>query len=79
MRSLKRLEAYVDISITDIELGKDGWYYTGVNASDAADPIYGHKQLCDVYKSVDPYYNSRFTVPVLYDKKEQHHHQQRVQ
>lgn len=31
--------------------------------------MHGFKFLKEVYHSVDPNYNARFTVPVLYDKK----------
>lgn len=34
-----------------------------------ADKLYFHDHISDLYKSADPNYNARFTVPVLWDKK----------
>lgn len=68
-RSLKKLEDYVDVSILDYELGENGWFWSGRDGTDAVDPVNGFKFIKEVYYSVDPNYNARFTIPVLYDKK----------
>ena len=51
-------------------MSPDGWFWSGQNGSDPKDPINGYTYLRDVYKSVDPGFNRRFTVPVLYDTVE---------
>lgn len=45
--------------------------YTGLHGTDPKDPLYGftfHRQL---YLKADPSYAGRFTVPVLWDKKQE--------
>ena len=51
-------------------MSKDGFFWSGQNGSDPKDPINGYTYLRDLYKSVDPEFNRRYTVPVLYDKVE---------
>lgn len=45
------------------------WYWSGRFGTDPVDPVHGFKYIKEVYKSADPEYNLRFTIPVLYDKK----------
>ena len=45
------------------------WFWSGRDGTDEVDPVNGFKYIKEVYHSVDPSYNARFTIPVLYDKK----------
>ena len=69
VRSLKKLEDYIDVTLLDYEIGENGWFWSGRYNTDTQDPVNGFELLRDVYLSVDPNYSLRFTVPVLYDKK----------
>ena len=69
VRSLKGLESIIQLIVTDFDLTKDGWLFTGYAGSDAKDPLYGFTALKQLYLKADPAYNGRFTVPVLWDKK----------
>jgi putative glutathione S-transferase len=60
-------------------LGGKGWRFATPQDDDAPgaevtpDPVPGHEQfthLRDLYFQSDPEYKGRFTVPVLYDKKQ---------
>lgn len=71
VRSLKGLEGIIQLVTMSFNLGPEGWEYDGSAGSDAQDPLYGftkHKQL---YMKADPEYAGRYTVPVLWDKKEE--------
>lgn len=71
VRSLKGLQDTIQLVTMSFNLGPEGWEYDGSGGSDAQDPLYGftkHKQL---YLKADPGYTGRYTVPVLWDKKEE--------
>lgn len=71
VRSLKGLQDVIQLVTTSFKLGPEGWEYDGSAGSDPQDPLYGftrHKQL---YMKADPGYTGRYTVPVLWDKKEE--------
>jgi len=53
-------------------MGTDGWPFASVDAfPDAdADPLYQSRHVKDLYLRADADYTGRFTVPVLWDKKE---------
>ena len=55
----------------DFELTPDGWTFNGREGSDPADPLYGFKYIRDLYHKADPTYNLRYTVPMLWDKKQE--------
>ncbi|KAM5362160.1 hypothetical protein ACJZ2D_012682 [Fusarium nematophilum] len=74
VRSLKRLEDIVDLYITSLTMGKDGWYFAEEpeNAKYGClskDPVYGFTTVKELYLKADPNYTGRYTVPVLWDKK----------
>lgn len=58
-RQLKGLEDVVEMSPTDVDLGKDGWMFTGKNGSVEREPIFGFKGLREVYFKVEPGYTRR--------------------
>lgn len=62
VRSLKKLENIISVSVTDALMGENGWTFS----SGGNDP----KLLADVYSATDRYYTGPITVPVLWDKKE---------
>ena len=54
-------------------MGGQGWPFANVDPFPAAgvDPINHAEHMKDLYLKADPNYSGRFTVPVLWDKKEQ--------
>lgn len=54
-------------------MGEHGWPFANVDPFPAAgvDPVNHAEHVKDLYLKVDPQYDGRFTVPVLWDKKNQ--------
>ena len=52
-------------------MGANGWPFASVDPFPAAneDPLFQSEHIKDIYLRVDPSFNGRFTVPVLFDKK----------
>lgn len=53
------------------ELTKNGWVFNGKDGSAEKDPLYGFKEIRELYWKADPNYNLRYTVPLLWDKKKE--------
>ncbi|KFA45302.1 hypothetical protein S40293_08187 [Stachybotrys chartarum IBT 40293] len=81
VRHLKGLESIIDISIVKAypkgdENGWPGWRFNGENKSDdvypgaTEDKLFGSKFLHEVYFKADSDYKGRYSVPVLWDKKQ---------
>ncbi|GAB1199829.1 hypothetical protein APSETT444_009188 [Aspergillus pseudonomiae] len=70
VRLLKGLEEIIQLVVLDPELGPDGWFFSGRWGSAEKDPLYGFTQLRQLYFKADPAYEGRYTIPVLWDKKE---------
>lgn len=53
-------------------MGADGWPFASVDPFPGAetDPLYQSQHVKDLYLRADPEYTGRFTVPVLWDKKQ---------
>lgn len=68
-RKLKKLEDVIDVSILDPRLGDNGWYYSGEPGTDKVDPVFGAHGIKEIYLAVNPDYDLRYTIPVLFDKK----------
>lgn len=66
---MKGLESIIDLHLTSMWLGPEGWFFSGDHGSPPADPLYGFKTLAELYRKADPSYAGRITVPVLWDKK----------
>ncbi|KAE8397481.1 HAD-like domain-containing protein [Aspergillus pseudonomiae] len=64
------LEEIIQLVVLDPELGPDGWFFSGRWGSAEKDPLYGFTQLRQLYFKADPAYEGRYTIPVLWDKKE---------
>jgi len=50
-------------------LGKNGWDFTPEEDGCDADPVNNFPHTKAIYQSVDPNYNLRYTIPILFDKK----------
>ncbi|KAJ7510782.1 glutathione S-transferase [Mycena galericulata] len=70
-RKLKGLEDIIPVTVVSPRLGSHGWPFGNVDEfPDAeADPLFNSSYVKDLYLRADPEYASRFTVPVLWDKK----------
>ncbi len=53
-------------------MGAEGWPFASVDDFPGADadPLYQSQHVKDLYLRADPNYSGRFTVPVLWDKKQ---------
>jgi glutathionyl-hydroquinone reductase len=71
VRSLKGLEDIIQIVVMDLELGPDGWFFSGRWGTAEKDPLYSFKFLKEFYLKADPTYEGRYTVPMLWDKKKE--------
>lgn len=60
-RRLKQLEEYIDVTVVDPIMLKNGWEMT--------DPLYELDFLYQLYLKADASYEGRVTVPVLWDKQ----------
>ncbi|EGO03856.1 hypothetical protein SERLA73DRAFT_130409 [Serpula lacrymans var. lacrymans S7.3] len=71
VRKLKGLEDIIPVTVVSPHMGKDGWPFASVDAYPGADvdPLYNASHVKDLYFKADPDYTGRFTVPVLWDKK----------
>ncbi|CAL1699003.1 unnamed protein product [Somion occarium] len=70
-RKLKGLEDFIDVTVVSPRMGSEGWPLGDVDEFPGAtpDPLFGAKHIKDLYLRVNPDYDGRFTVPVLWDKK----------
>ncbi|KAL6302668.1 glutathione S-transferase [Sparassis latifolia] len=70
-RKLKGLEDFIGVSVVSPHMGADGWPFAKADAFPGADddPLYASDHVKDLYLRVQPNYEGRFTVPVLWDKK----------
>ena len=68
MRRLKRLESAIGMTVVDPIRDERGWRF-GDGPGFSQDPINGFHFLSEAYLATDPTYDSRVTVPVLWDKQ----------
>lgn len=68
VRSLKRLDHLISVSVVRPFLTDEGWSF-GAYPGSTPEPFYGDQYLHQLYTRVAPSYNGRATVPVLWDKK----------
>jgi len=73
LRKLKGLEDIIPFTVVSPRMGPDGWPFASVDEFPGAgvDPLYQSQHVKDLYLRADPNFNGRFTVPVLWDKKQQ--------
>jgi len=71
VRKLKGLEEIIPVTVVSPRLGSNGWPFGNVDEFPGAeaDPLFNSSYIKDLYLRADPEYASRFTVPVLWDKK----------
>lgn len=72
VRKLKGLEDVISVTVCSPRFGPNGWPFASVEPFPGAeaDPLYDSKYVRDLYLRADPNYAGRFTVPLLWDKKE---------
>ena len=72
VRKLKGLEDIIPFTVVSPRMGTDGWPFASTDAFPEADvdPLYQSQHVKDLYLRADPNYSGRFTVPVLWDKKQ---------
>ncbi|KAJ7275611.1 glutathione S-transferase [Mycena rebaudengoi] len=71
VRKLKGLEEIIPVTVVSPRLGSNGWPFGNIDEFPGAeaDPLENSSYVRDLYLKADPEYASRFTVPVLWDKK----------
>ncbi|CRG91792.1 Glutathione S-transferase omega-like 2 [Talaromyces islandicus] len=69
VRSLKGLEDIIQLVKVGRGNGNIMWEFNGTDGSDEKEPLYGFNYLKDLYLKVEPGYEGRYTVPLLWDKK----------
>ncbi|KAI0901308.1 glutathione S-transferase [Annulohypoxylon nitens] len=77
VRVLKKLDSAIDISIVKAyPKGETGWSFPGANGPDdtyegsTPDKLFGSKYLNEVYFRADKDYKGKYSVPLLWDTKE---------
>ncbi|KAF8137462.1 glutathione S-transferase [Boletus edulis] len=70
-RKLKGLEDIIPVTVVSPHMGEFGWPFASVDPFPGAnpDPLYNAQHIRDLYLKVNPHYDAKFTVPVLWDKK----------
>ncbi|KAK9330320.1 glutathione S-transferase [Lipomyces starkeyi] len=71
VRALKGLQGVIGLSVVDWYLGELGWRFSTPEETPGAtiDPVHHSSHLRELYFRMNPDYEGRFTVPVLWDKK----------
>lgn len=74
VRKLKGLEDAISVTVVHHHLTSDGWHFVKDGDEDVPvdctpDPILGARFLSEIYYAVEPDYEGRFTVPLLFDTK----------
>jgi putative glutathione S-transferase len=67
-RKLKRLEAFVAVTVLNPVLTGQGWAFGGFPGAEA-DPLHGATHLHELYTRADEDYTGRATVPLLWDER----------
>ena len=69
VRTLKGLEDAISVDVVDPVRRNDGWEFAPEKDGCTADSIHGESYLRDIYRTADPTYTGRPTVPVLWDRE----------
>ncbi|KAG8886851.1 S-glutathionyl-(chloro)hydroquinone reductase [Tulasnella sp. 332] len=73
VRKLKGLEEFVDVTAVSPLMAEKGWAFKKAADHEVPgsedDPLYGYSNIREFYFKVNPEYDGRFTVPLLWDKK----------
>ena len=70
VRRLKGLEDCITVNVVDYHMGEKGWRFNPDAEGCTPDTVNGFNHLREIYFMVDKDYGGRFTVPVLFDKKQ---------
>ncbi|KAH9067590.1 glutathione S-transferase [Lactarius vividus] len=72
LRKLKGLEDIIPFTVVSPRMGSEGWPFASADQFPGAgvDPLYQSQHIKDLYLRADPNFTGRFTVPVLWDKKQ---------
>ena len=68
-RKLKRLDAFISVSVVNWYMGPEGWTFDD-GPGVVPDAVNGAKRLYEIYAKADPNYSGRATVPTLWDKQQ---------
>jgi len=71
VRKLKGLEDIISVTVVSPHMGAQGWPFASVDQFPGADvdPFYDSEHVKDLYLKAEPNYSGRFTVPILWDRK----------
>ncbi|KAI8870186.1 hypothetical protein GQ42DRAFT_19042, partial [Ramicandelaber brevisporus] len=73
-RKLKGLDSIITLSRVDESIPENGWKFPAdaseVRNGSEPDPLYGAKLIRELYLKADPSFAGRWTVPLLWDKKQ---------
>ncbi|KAJ2076673.1 S-glutathionyl-(chloro)hydroquinone reductase [Coemansia sp. RSA 988] len=72
VRKLKGLENLIGVSVVHYLLGPNGWEFASPKEVPGAtlDDVNGAQHISELYLKANPEYSARYTVPILWDKKE---------
>ena len=68
VRTLKKLEDAISLSIVDPHMGEDGWHFSSEPGC-VPDTVNGFSLMRELYLAADPVATTRVSVPVLWDKE----------
>ncbi|XP_066281845.1 glutathionyl-hydroquinone reductase YqjG-like isoform X1 [Branchiostoma lanceolatum] len=68
-RKLKGLEDVIPYTVVDWLMGEKGWNFTDKKPKCSPDPLFNAQYVRELYFKANPDYEGRFTVPMLWDKK----------
>src|SRR4030095_10712999 len=68
VRSIKRLEEAIVVTVVDPIRDDQGWAFRD-GPGHSSDPVNGFRFLREAYAATDPNFRGRVTVPVLWDKE----------
>ncbi|KAJ1952932.1 S-glutathionyl-(chloro)hydroquinone reductase [Linderina pennispora] len=73
VRNLKGLQDIIGVSVVHYLLTPESWHFASPDECPGAtlDDVNGAKNMRELYLKANPEYTARFTVPVLWDKKNQ--------
>jgi len=68
MRSLRKLQEVISMSVTDPIWNENGWWF-GSEPGAIPDTVNHQRDVIDLYRLVDPTFSQPETVPILWDRK----------
>lgn len=69
-RKLKGLEDLITLNVVDWYMDEDGWKFNPEVPGCTPDTVNNAERIREIYFKVNPEYDGRFTVPLLFDKKQ---------